>query len=283
MDNIKIRLATDSESDINGIVKVYKTGDEVPWSKYDECKAWISKRLERGFYIQLAELDDKIVAHGEWIISDEPDRRFVYLGMLEVNELYQRRGIGRIMIADGIEYAKRNNCKLAITNPDTETDADIFYRKCGFIDGRKHYSLKMLTEKYKDFEFTKTHIDKVPFTAIKEKNYIFGKGQFCSRHMWEVYNEKPVTDDRLSPAIQLPDGSYIQLGYWIGGDGGYLMIWSNSSNYSDIIKSALSFGYSLGLHHIDVDYFQDEEKYFDGFDVYDKKLESDFEQIFYIN
>ena len=282
MDNIKIRQATTSESDINGIVKVYKPGDEVPWSKPVECKAWISKRLERGFYIQVAEIDEKIIAHGEWIISDEPNRKFAYLGMLEINEQYQRKGIGRAMIADGIEHAKKNGCKLAVTNPDTETGAEVFYRKCGFTDARKHHSLKMLTEKYKDYEFLKTYIDKIPFAAIKEKNYIFGKGQFCSRHMWEVYNEKPTTDDRLSPAILLPEGSYIQLGYWQGGDGGYLMIWSNNTNYGDIIKSALSFGYCLGLHHLDFDYLEDEESFFEGFEVYDKKQESDFEQIYCI-
>ena len=283
IDNIKIRQATTSESDLNGIVKIYKPGDEAPWSKLDECRAWITKRLERGFYIQLAEIDGKIVGHGEWIISDEPCRKFAYLGMLEINEDYQRRGIGRAMIADGIEYARKNNCTEAVTAPDMDTRADIFYKKCGFKDGRKHYTSQIETEEYKDYEFEKIKIDKVPFSAIKEKKYIFGKGQFCSRHIWEVYNEKPYTDDRLSPAIQLPDGTFIQLGYCEGGDGGYLMIWSNSTNYSEIIKSALSFGYSLGLHHLDFDYLEDEESFLDGFEVYNKKQEEDFEQIYYIN
>ena len=236
-----------SESDLDGIVHIYKPDDEGPWRKPVECEAWISKRLERGFYIRLAEVGGKIVGHAEWIISDEPDRKFVYLGMLEINENYQRKGIGRAMIADGIEYAKKNNCPIIVTSPDTETGAEIFYRKCGFTDARKHYNLKMLTEKYKNYKFDKINIDKVPFLAIKEKKYIFGKGQFCSRHMWECYNEKPSTDDRLAPAILLPDGTYIQLGYWEGDDGGYIMIWSNSENYGDIIKSALSFGYSLGI------------------------------------
>ena len=284
MNNIKIRLATATEADFNGIVSIYKPDDEGPWKEYEGCKAWITKRLERGFYIQVAEIDGKIIAHGEWIISDEPNRKYVYLGMLEVNEDYRGKGVGRLMIADGIEYAKKNNCPQAVTSPDMDNRADIFYRKCGFIDGRKLFSLKMLTEPYKDYQFEKTNLDKVPFTAIKEKKYIFGKGQFCSRHMWEVYNERPSNDtDRLSPAILLPDGTYIQLGYWAGGDGGYLLIWSNSENYGDMIKSALSFGYSLGLHHLDFDYLEDEESFIDGFEVYDKNQEECFEQIYYIN
>lgn len=285
MDNVKIRMATVSESDLNGIVQVYKPGDEVPWSKLDECRAWISKRLERGFYIRLAEIDGKIVGHAEWIISDEPDRKFLYLGILEINENYQRKGIGRAIIADGIEYAKENNCASVVTSPDTDTGAAVFYRKLGFKDGRKQYLLNLSAEKYKDYEFEKTYLDKVPFSAIKEKKFVFGKGgQFSARHMWEVHNEKPSTDDRLAPAVLLPDGTYIQIGYWEGDDGGFTMIWTNNinTNYSDIIKSALSFGYSLGLSELEFNYLEDEENFLDGFEVYNKRASGDFEQIYYI-
>jgi GNAT superfamily N-acetyltransferase len=282
MCNIKIRQATATEADFNGITGVYKPDDEAPWSKPDECRAWISKRLERGFYIQLAEIDGKIVAHGEWVISDEPNRKFLYLGMMEVNEAYQRKGIGRAMIADGLEYARKNNCTQAVTMPGMETCADIFYRKYGFKERRKHYSAQIETAGYKDYEFEKISLDKVPFDAIKEKKFIFGKAQFSSRHIWEVHNEKPSTDDRLTPAILLPDGTYIQIGYWEGSDGGFTMIWTNSTNYSDIIKSALSFGCSLGLHHLDFHYLEDEENFLDGFELLDKKYEEDFEQIYYI-
>ena len=271
MDNIKIREMTASESDLKGIANIHRDCTD-PWGNIEECTAWITKRLERGFYIQVAEFDGKIVGHGEWIISDEPDRKFVYLGMLQIDKDYQRKGIGRLMIADGIEYAKKNNCELIITIPDMDENADIFYRKCGFKDERKSHSLKILTEPYKDFKFAYISIDKVPFSAIKEKRYIFGKGQLCARHMWEVYNEKPSTDDRFAPAILLPDGTYIQIDVT---HGGYLMIWSNSTNYSDMIKFALSFGYFLGLPHLNFDYLEDEETFLDGFEVYDKEQEAD--------
>jgi GNAT superfamily N-acetyltransferase len=193
------------------------------------------------------------------------------LGMLQIDEDYQRKGIGRVMIVDGIEYAKKNGCESLITIPD-EGGADIFYRKCGFKDVRKLYSLKIATEKYKNYEFEKTVVGKVPFSVIKEKKYIFGKGQVSSRHMWEVYNEKPSTDDRIDRAILLPDGTYIQIDCTYEGS---LMIWSNSTNYSDIIKSALSFGYSLGLRHLSFNYLEDEERFLDGFEVYDKEQEED--------
>ena len=283
MNNIKTRNATVSESDLNGIVYIHR-GEPVPWNNITDCTSWIAKRLERGFYIQVAEIDGKIVGHGEWVISDEPDRKFLYLGMLQIDEDYRGKGIGRAMIADGIKYAKENNCASAVTSPDTETGAEIFYRKCGFTDGRKEYILHIKTEKYKDYKFDKINLDKVPFSAIKEKKFVFGKGgQFSSRHMWEVMNEKPSVDiNRRTPAILLPDGTYIQIHTWENADAGSLYVWTNSTNYSEIIKSALSFGYSIGMKHIDFEYLEDEESFFDGFEVCDKRAPGDFEQIYYI-
>ncbi|MCL1859054.1 MAG: GNAT family N-acetyltransferase [Oscillospiraceae bacterium] len=287
MDNvkiIKIRQATASESDLNGIVNVYR-GQSIPWGNITDCTSWVTKRLERGFYIQVAEIDGKIVGHGEWIISDEPDRKFLYLGMLEIDKDYQRKGIGRAMIADGIEHAKKNNCVEAVTSPDMETGADIFYRKCGFKDGRKQYILHIKTEEYRDYKFEGTKIEKVPFSVIKEKRFVFGKGgQFSSRHMWEVMNEKPSVDvNRRTPAILLSEGTYIQIHTWENANVGSLYVWTNNINYSEIIKSALSFGYSLGMKHIDFEYLEDEESFLDGFEVHDRHAPGDFEQIYYIN
>ena len=273
--SIKISQMTTSEADLHGIANIHRTCED-PWREIEECTAWITKRIERGFYIQAAEFDGKIVGHGEWIVSDEVDVIFLYLGMLQIDADYQKRGIGRAMIADGIKYAKKNGCATVVTSPDLDEGAEIFYRKCGFVDGRKQGSLKLAT---KDYKFEGTDIEKIPFSVVKEKKFIFGKGQYCARHMWEVYNEKPSTDDRLSPAILLPDGTYIQIDCT---HGGYLMIWSNSANYTEIIKSALAFGYSLGLRHLNVDYLEDEEIFLDGFDVFDKRENVGFEQIYYI-
>jgi len=284
--NIKIRQATASKSDLNGIVHVYR-GQTLPWGNITACTSWTTKRLERGFYIQVAEIDGKIVGHGEWIISYEPDRKFIYLGILEIDKNYQRQGIGRAMIADGIEHAKKNNCTSVVTSPDVDegSTVDKFYRKCGFIDGRKQYNLTMLTETYKDYKFEKTILEKVPFSVIKEKKFIFGKGgQYSSRHMWEVMNEKPSVDtERRTPAILLPDGTYIQIHTWEGGDGGSLYVWTNNTNFDEIIKSALSFSYSINLHHVDFEYLEDEKSFLDGFEVYNKFDSGGFEQIYYIN
>jgi len=277
-NNIKIRKATTSEADLNGIVHIHRKEEHVPWNNIKGCTELTTKRLECGFYITVTEIDGKIVAYAEWVISNEPDRKFLYLGYLQVDPDYQRKGIGRVIIADGVGYAKKNDCSQIVTNPEVKDGADIFYRKCGFKDGRKVFSLQSCTEPYKDYKFEKTILDKVPFSAIKERKFVFGKWEYASSHIWQVFNE-PI--GRESHVILLHDGTYVQIDD--GTDGGAVMIWANSENYSEIIKSGLSFAYSIGYHHLDFAYFEDEERYLDGFEVYDKKQELDFEQIYYIN
>ena len=279
MNNIKIRQATASEADLNGIVHIHRKEADVPWNNIKDCALWTTKRLDCGFYITVTELDGKIIAYAEWVISDEPDRKYLYLGYLQVDPDYQRKGIGRIIIDDGIEYAKKNNCSQLVTNPEIESGADIFYRKCGFKDGPKLFSLQILTEPYKDYKFEKKILDKVPFLAVKENKFMFGKWEFSSHHVWQVYNES--AHGRKSHVILLQDGTYIQIDH--GSDGGAVIIWANSKNYGDIIKSALSFAYSIGYHHLDFAYLENEECYLNGFELYNKKQESDFEQIYYIN
>ena len=101
------------------------------------------------------------------------------------------------------------------------------------------------------------------------------------------HERKPSVDvDRRTPAIILPDGTYIQIHTWEGADAGSLYIWANNThntNYGEIIKYALSFGYSIGMRHIDFEYLEDEESLFDGFEVHDKRGSGEFEQIYYIN
>ena len=191
------------------------------------------------------------------------------------------------MITDGIEYAKKNNCSQIATSPDLETGADIFYRKIGFKDSRKQYFANIETSKYKNYKFEKIILDKVPFSAIKERKFIFGKcGEFSSRYIWGKYNENPPKpSDNIDKRIVmlLPDGTYMQIIYWDEDNTGVLIIWANDTNYADIIKSALSFGYSIGLREFEVNYLENEERFLEGFAIYNKRESDSFEQIYYIN
>ena len=80
------------ETDIQGIRETHGSDDHFD---SDEEWFWSSKTsLENGFLIQVALCENKIVGHAEWVISDEPRHRFLYLGMMQVHEAYQKRGIG---------------------------------------------------------------------------------------------------------------------------------------------------------------------------------------------
>jgi len=271
-NNIIIRAMT--LNDINDLTHIHRSCG-VPWNNVREGTCWIEKRLERGFYIRAAEVDGKVVAHTEWVISDEPDRKYLYLGLLDVDEDYQRKGIGRLIIADGIEYAKENGCESLVTLPESDNTSIEFYKKCGFEEKRKIYETKIMTEKYKDYVFAKKDIEKVPFEAIKEKRFMFDRGQIASRHLWEVYNEKPSTDsERFTPAVMLDDGTFIQLSW-------NPACWTNSENFGHIIKSALAFAYSHGRDNLVFCYFDDEEHIFDGFDTLEKRYEN-VELVYYL-
>lgn len=273
MNEIIIRNIT--LSDIPDIMHIHRSCED-PWREEDTCTAWISKRIDCGFYMQAAVVDEKVVGHGEWVISDEPDRKYLYLGMLQIDDDYQYRGIGRKMIADGIKYAKTHGCDFVVTLPETDNTSIEFYKKCGFHEGRELYTLKIRTEDYKDYAFSGKIIEKVPFEVIKEKKFLFEKCQISSHHMWQVQNEIPSTDtDRCNPAITLlDDGSYIQLSYfpkW--GDGAFMACWSNGENYDHLIKSALAFAHSYGRDSLEFYYLEDEDV-FGGFNVYEKRRDN---------
>jgi predicted N-acetyltransferase YhbS len=95
MDNIKIRAAT--MEDCPAIVNVHR-GEADWWADLSVCEPLMAHRLGRGFYNHVAYADEKIVGHGEWIIDDGFNGKFLYLGMLQIDPDFQRRGIGNVLV-----------------------------------------------------------------------------------------------------------------------------------------------------------------------------------------
>jgi len=77
--NITIRNI-DINADIKGIRKAH--GSDEHWGSDQACFLSAKTSLENGFFIQVALCGDKIVGHTEWVISDEPQVRFFYFGMM---------------------------------------------------------------------------------------------------------------------------------------------------------------------------------------------------------
>jgi len=258
MGSIIIREAT--MHDIISIQNIHRDCDG-PWNNLDECTAWVGKRIQRGFYIQIAEIGGKIVGHGEWIVSHEPEEKFFYLGLLQIDDDYQKQGIGRQMLADGIHIAKELGCSKVVTIPDTDTGAEEFYRKCGFTEGRK---IKGVVLPVKDYGYSQkyTSIDNAPFSVIYEKAFVFGTSQASSRHMWEVHNQRPDTDDRNIATLLSDKGDCIQLGWFCGNDTALVLLWTNHPSHA-MVRDILTFGYNLGLEKINFLFFDEYEIIFE--------------------
>lgn len=270
MEQIIIREA--KFTDIKSIQCIHRNCDD-PWHDEVECAAWINKRLERGFYIQVAQCGEEIVGHAEWIISDEPDKKMLYLGLLQIDSDFQKRGIGRAMIRDGIHYAKDNNCSVIVTVPEMETGSNIFYEKCSFIQRRNTVSCTVSTQKGKDFKCDMLHVESVPFSVIHEKPFVFGLAQIASRHMWEICNNKPISDDRKTPTVCLCDDSYIQLSYFDNSETALALCWTKSNNLDFIIKSILFFGHECGVKNIGFVFFKKNKFLFKNVDFVDDNIE----------
>ncbi|MCL2299745.1 MAG: GNAT family N-acetyltransferase [Firmicutes bacterium] len=252
--------------DFAGIQRIHRSCDD-PWREADECAAWLNKRLERGFYIRVAGIGEQVLGHGEWIVTDSPQGKFLYLGMLQVDAAFQRRGIGRAMLADGARYAREQGCGRVVTSPENDDDGAslAFYEKCGFVAGRKILSAALPTGSY---GYTKSYFPRegAPFRVVREREYVFGVGQASARHMWEVYNEKPVTDDRNVKTLLADDGDCIQLGWFPGQDTALALCWSNTPN-RNTVSDILAFGRSLGLQQVTFLFFEEYQPLLDGFNA----------------
>ncbi len=69
MNSITVRAANNEKFHqlIPGIVRVFRNDEAVPWRRVDECRAWVKRRAERGFYITATWYDGQIAGCGEWI------------------------------------------------------------------------------------------------------------------------------------------------------------------------------------------------------------------------
>jgi GNAT superfamily N-acetyltransferase len=241
MNSLIIRPAT--LDDCGGIRHIHRDCPD-PWHDPEECAAWVERRLERGFYIQLAVLDGAVVGHGEWVVSDEPDGKFLYLGMLQIDADYQRRGIGRAMVADGEKYAAIHGCSHIVTLPDEGAEA--FYESCGFAKGAEIMTANIPVAD-NALSQTYTPVDEVPFDVIKERRFVLGWSQACSRHMWELCNRPPSTDDRIVKSYRAENGDYVQLMYFNDNDYTSALLWSNTPTEryaADILALAACVGLS---------------------------------------
>jgi len=262
MQDLLIRKA--NIQDCEGIQSVHM-GTSGPWANINECIPWVEKKIERGYYVQVAELNGQIVGHAEWVETHDISGKFFYLCVMQIKAEYQGKGIGRKMVDDGIREARDKDCTKVVTIPEEDTGSEKFYAKCGFTNGRQIKSISLPTN---DYEYSQSYseADSAPFEVIRECQFIFGLSQASARHMWEVYNKKPAGDNRATTTLISDAGDCIQIcSTYTNPRSAWVLCWSNNLK-PIIVKDILTLGKSKGFKEISFDFFAENEHYFHEFD-----------------
>ena len=240
MESIIIRAAT--WADIPGICHVNR-GEEGPWAELESCAAWVKNRMRLGFYVQVAELDGRVIAHGEWSVSDERRWKTFYLGQLQVDPDYQFRGVGRRMLADGIRAARAAGCDSISLIPEQDTGSQKFYEKCGLARGGDILSCVLSAEAG---PVRGTRAAEAPQSVIKRLPFMFGLSQTSAYHMWQVLNRRPGSDARMVDTL-LGDNFCLQLsGFSREKQNALLLAWAEKDSAAEIIRNARAFARELG-------------------------------------
>ena len=258
-----IKIRTASIADCQGIQSVH-AGTPGPWANINECIPWISKRIERGYYVQVAELNGEIVGHAEWVETADPSGKFFYLCVMQIKPNYQGHGIGRKMVEDGIAQGKIRNCTKLVTIPELETGSEKFYFKCGFTKGREIKSISIPTKDY-GYSQNYTEAASVPFEVIGKYDFILGLDQASSRHIWEVCNAKPDNDERKPHTLISPKGDFLQIDSY-APPRAWAICWSNKPT-SALVKDILTLGKSKNFEKIAFEFFEENKQLFREFDI----------------
>ena len=261
MQELMIREAT--INDCEGIQFVHM-GTPGPWANTDECAPWVSKRIERGYYVQVAEINGQVVGHAEWVENHDISGKFFYLCVMQIKDDYQGQGIGRKMVSEGIQVARALGCEKVVTIPEEDTGSEKFYAKCGFINGRQIKSVSIPTSAY-GYSQKYKEVDSAPFEIIRGCHFIFGLSQASARHMWEVNNAKPIGDNRVTTTLISEAGDCIQIcNQYTNPHKAWVLCWSNNPNPM-FVKDILTLGDSKGFQEISFDFFAEYESYFSEF------------------
>jgi ribosomal protein S18 acetylase RimI-like enzyme len=183
-NGLTVRPAT--LQDVPGIHEVHSDGGD-PWADPAECAIWTNHRLLRGFTIDVAVLDARVVGHAEWEVSDEPAPygRHLYLSMIEIHRQFRGRGIGREMVEAPAATAASRGCSAVRTIPDD--GAKGFYARLGFtVSGQ----LTRMCTPPRPAELPEgwKNCRSIPHSVVKRLPMRFGWYQACSEFMWEHYD-----------------------------------------------------------------------------------------------
>jgi len=263
MDGIAIRRITGENmyEHIPAIVRVFRDDDVVPWSKADECEAWVTRRAGRGFYMVGAYRGDVMVGYSEWLETFDSSEKILNLGLMHVDCELRGKGVGGAMLEDGERYAKSIGATALRTMPEDER-AHEFYRKYGFIDVDKIFTCDCSTIEGAAIQESRP----MTLDIIDTHEFVFGLCNTSGRHMFEIANHPPEGHEWLAKTAGIP-GGHLQFRYHRDSDKATALYWSNEAVTSATIDAILAQGHAAGFSEIAFFFREKHRELFAGYDV----------------
>lgn len=233
--------------DVPGICQVH-AGSVGPWVDPVECAVFVNHRLRRPFLCCVADSDGRIVGHAEWIADRAPPGPGrLYLGMLQVHRDWQRRGVGRRLVAGGEDLARREGCARLRTIPDS--GAEGFYERCGFEMVEVAASF---WQPVADVQLPPgwRRARTVPAWVPRRHALRLGWVQASAAHMWEICNRPAglAGDEYRHPCLARKDGRAFAQVRFEGVTEGLALAWSEPEvPLAQLLAAALHLGAGHGL------------------------------------
>jgi len=254
MSNSKLQVTVrpvNIETDVDGIVRVVRDEDYLPWAKPESCLAVLTHTAARGFYQTVAIVDDIIAGFAVWNEDRENGEDFLYLSMMHVDMDLRSRGIGAAMIADGVRYAKSLGISVLRTMPEDERSLS-FYLRNGFI----------ITEHLDGFvckaqagNYAAKEINHPTFEMIDGLEFVFGLGQAAPQFMFGL-SDLRVQQERGWPvkSFSFCEG-LLQFRYDKDKtETAQMLYWSNLVPTEKTLAEILALGYTLGFEKLDFEF-----------------------------
>jgi GNAT superfamily N-acetyltransferase len=248
--------------DCNGVTKVYE-GEPGWWHEVDMCREVTQKRLEHGWYITVAERSGCIDGHAEWIVDRDKNGEYLYLDELQVIKSQQQSGIGRAIVADGVNYAQKRGISRIMTIPEQDTGSEVFYAKCGFVKVGETLFTALETDVGAGNSGFMA-VDRVPKSVLDTRILLFGLAVASPLHMWVIENDKISYDKYKSDAFKLENGDYIQFRHKPDDKRAIVLLWS-SEPMSDSIADILRCAAYAGLETVEFEFLAEHTFLFDKY------------------
>jgi len=246
MDNIKIQRVTSENyiHFINGLVHVFRD-DTSAWHWHENCLLWLKKRSERGFYMTVAFINEKIVGYSEWIKSFDDNKKTMYLGTMHVDGEFRGMGIGTALLSDGESYAINNGVEIIRAMPEDERAWDS-YRKYGYYETDIFYTCDCPTVQG---NAVYTESAEITPETLGKKQFIFGLLHPSNNYIYERVNHNPAPEEHIIITAYIPDG-YLQFDRFEGETDATVYYWSDKDADAQTISTILSLGYKLGYNKL---------------------------------